>query len=66
MRPVSSAQTVPVPSTRLDARDSREPRDAVAQEISMRQTAEGGQIVVRRVVGGEGRGRTLHIDAVVR
>lgn len=51
-----------------DAPPARVARGAHAQELSVRQAADGAQIVVRRVVdaAGEGRGRTLHIDAVVR
>lgn len=42
-------------------------REAVTQEVSVRRTEDGGQIVVRRLVAGEaGARRTLHIDAVVR
>jgi hypothetical protein len=51
-----------------DAPAPRVARGALAQELTVRQGADGAQIVVRRVVdaAAEGRGRTLHIDAVVR
>jgi hypothetical protein len=63
MRPISTRLQ---PSLHLPP--ARETRAPLTQEISVRQTADGSQIVVRRVVAGgsEGQGRTLHIDAVVR
>jgi len=51
-----------------DAPRARVAHGTLSQELTLRQAADGAQIVVRRVVDAadEGRGRTLHIDAVVR
>jgi hypothetical protein len=63
MRPISTRLQPSLPVQ--PARDTRAP---LTQELSVRQTADGSQIVVRRVVaaGAEGQSRTLHIDAIVR
>lgn len=62
MRPISitpAPVTPPVPRAAAHA--------PLSQEVSVRRTDDGGQIVVRRVVAGEpGARRTLHIDALVR
>ncbi|HYD55095.1 MAG TPA: hypothetical protein VEA99_20840 [Gemmatimonadaceae bacterium] len=68
MRPISGPALTPIFPARHDVREGRQQRGSVAQEISVRATADGGQIVVRRVTSdpGDGPARTLHIDAIVR
>jgi hypothetical protein len=63
MRPISTRLQPSLP-----AQPARETGAPLTQELSVRHTADGGQIVVRRVVayGSEGLGRTLHIDAIIR
>ena len=65
MRPVTTRLAPPLPVRRADAREARDTR--LAQEVTVRRTADGGQIVVRRVTTqADGVPRTIHIDALVR
>lgn len=65
MRSVSTRLLAPPSARRSETRPPRDP--ALAQEVSVRRTTDGGQIVVRRVTSSaDGVPRTLHIDAVVR